>query len=143
MDAYLEQKFPQITKGAGYELTSPETPLYNCIAWSVGDMSKWWWPEGQGYWPDGISRTLSAVSFKEMYESFGFSECDNSNLERGHEKIALYADNNNNPTHAARQLSNGQWTSKLGRYKDISHELDGIVNAEYGAPCLVMKRKVA
>lgn len=141
MDTLIEQKFPDITKGAGYELTSPETVSYNCIAWSVGDMTKWWWPDVNAYWPMGISRTPTISSFKEMYESFGFLECNNSELEDGIEKIALYADpNTNEPKHAARQLSNGRWTSKLGNYKDISHELDGIINQDYGVPCLIMKR---
>ena len=37
------------------------------------------------------------------------------------EKVALYADDQGNWTHAALQLPDGWWTSKLGPDEDILH----------------------
>lgn len=47
----------------------------------------------------------------------------------------------NKPTHAARQLSSGHWTSKLGDCEDIEHfALDGVANKIYGAAVVFLKR---
>jgi hypothetical protein len=54
-------------------------------------------------------------AFIQAYKSLGYELCDNSELEAGFEKIAIYATSDGEPTHAARQLSVGLWTSKLGR----------------------------
>jgi hypothetical protein len=45
-------------------------------------------------------------------------------------------------TRAARQLPNGKWTSKLGRWQDIEHELDGLVGAMYGTVRQILKRAI-
>jgi hypothetical protein len=63
-------------------------------------------------------------------------------LEVGFEKIALYATPDGEPTHAARQLLNGKWTSKLGRWQDIEHELDGLVGELYGTVRRILKRTI-
>jgi hypothetical protein len=61
-------------------------------------------------------------------------------LEPGIEKIALYA-LNDLPTHAARQLSNGWWTSKLGPHVDIEHiHPDAIAGGIYGEVVALMSR---
>jgi hypothetical protein len=45
-------------------------------------------------------------------------------------------------THAARQLSNGCWTSKLGKLNDIQHGTpESIEGTEYGIVYCFMKRK--
>ena len=43
-------------------------------------------------------------------------------LEPGFEKVALYA-LGGVPKHAARQLSSGRWSSKLGDLEDVEHTL--------------------
>ncbi len=45
-------------------------------------------------------------------------------------------------TRAARQLPNGKWTSKLGRWQDIEHELDGLVGEMYGTVKQILKRAI-
>lgn len=46
------------------------------------------------------------------------------------------------PTHAARQLPDGTWTSKLGKDVDISHDsLDGLSGDRYGTPALILRRR--
>jgi len=143
MDKDIENIFPKIAQ-EGYQLTSPETVLYNCIAWSVGDNTKWWWPNGIYYWPESIPVAITVDAFKLMYESFGFVSCDDSSFEENFEKIALYVDpTTKEPKHACRQLPDGKWTSKLGRMKDISHDtLMGLEGSFYGTPFLYMKRLV-
>ena len=45
-------------------------------------------------------------------------------------------------THATRQLPNGKWTSKLGDWEDISHELEGIEGEKYGNIYQILKRSL-
>jgi hypothetical protein len=53
-------------------------------------------------------------------------------LETGFEKIALFANADGTPTHLARQITNGRWSSKLGTLQDIEHDLLAVCGAEYG-----------
>ena len=55
------------------------------------------------------------------YRIMGFEECPDGALESGYEKIAIYVSEIGEPTHIARQLGNGSWTSKLGELEDIEH----------------------
>ena len=59
------------------------------------------------------------------------------------EKVALYVDNDNNVTHAAKQYKN-RWRSKLGASVVIEHELDWISGFDYdnyGKVGIILKRK--
>lgn len=45
------------------------------------------------------------------------------------------------PRHAARQLPNGRWTSKLGDHVDIEHAaLDAVGGDFYGEPAVFMRK---
>jgi hypothetical protein len=57
--------------------------------------------------------------------------------------IALFADKNDFPLHAARQLPSGRWTSKLGELEDIEHGLRDLEGDAYGTVVLIMKRPIA
>ena len=49
---------------------------------------------------------------------------------------------NNRPTHAARQLESGLWTSKCGKLQDIQHEtLQAIEGGLYGHPAVFLQRR--
>jgi hypothetical protein len=61
-------------------------------------------------------------------------------LEPGSEKIAVFANAKGVPTHAARQLASGFWTSKLGVSEDIEHRLRDLEGDIYGTVALIMKR---
>jgi hypothetical protein len=52
----------------------------------------------------------------------------------------LYATADGVPTHAARHLPDGQWTSKLGRWEDIEHRLPHLEGETDGAVVKIMKR---
>jgi hypothetical protein len=72
----------------------------------------------------------------------GYAPCADGSLEPGYEKAALYA-TDEGPTHAARQLSNGRWTSKLGPDDDIEHTLEGLVSPVYGTVVQFHRRPTA
>lgn len=121
--------------------------LYNCIAWAASDTQNWWWPDdpdiGDGYWPQGVPRELTIAAFVAAFQTLGYTECTNGLLENGFEKIAIYADANLEPTHAARQLSDGMWTSKFGDFEDVRHvDLACIEGPLYGVATVYMRRGI-
>jgi hypothetical protein len=71
----------------------------------------------------------------------GYVPAANGDIEPGYSKVAIYLDGNGVPTHAARQLPDGRWTSKLGRNVDIRHERpEDVGGGLYGEPIIYMKR---
>jgi hypothetical protein len=138
----LESIFPRL-RGAAYQITSPATEVYNCVAWAAQDVGRWWWPDllKQRYWPAGVIRLETLTAFQELFVALGFVDCQDESLEPGVEKIALFADDQG-PQHAARQLPNGRWTSKLGELEDVEHDLHDLEGVEYGNVVLVMRRPV-
>ncbi|MBO0348053.1 hypothetical protein J0895_02830 [Phormidium pseudopriestleyi FRX01] len=139
---WIEADYPNLLQ-SGYRLTSPDTIDYNCMAWALEDKSKWWWPDEmeQQYWPPNIKREESLKAFIQVFESLGYKVCETASLEVGFQKVALYADSNRRPTHAARQLDSGIWTSKLGSEEDIEHhELEGLVGEKYGQVAAILKK---
>ena len=125
----LIQKFPALA-GTQFKLTSEETSFYNCIAWAASDNQKVWWP-GLGHWPAKCPKNDSLKAFIKAFRTVGYNPCDDSLLEGGRTKIAFYGDSDG-VLHAARQLDDGFWTSKLGPFVDISHELGALEGDEYG-----------
>lgn len=126
-----------------YLVTSEKTPEYNCIAWAAGDVNRWWWPDSmeQAYWPQNSPREESLEAFLHVYQSLGYELCENEEHEPTYEKIALFVSTNGIPTHAARQVPNGRWTSKLGREEDIEHSLRSLEGPLYGTVSKVLRRK--
>jgi hypothetical protein len=130
-DMYLsldrEATFPQLRRGE-YRKTSCEDTHYNCIAHAAGKDDNWWWPvadEVEGvHWPAGVALVETIEAFIQAYETEGYEVCEaqSRELETGFEKIAIYVDADGTPTHAARQLPDGSWTSKLGDWEDIQHQ---------------------
>ncbi|MHB8846284.1 MAG: DUF7689 domain-containing protein [Nitrospirota bacterium] len=139
----IEASFPNLPLH-GYDITSPATPDYNCIAWAAQDIDSWWWPDPFQiyYWPAEAPRDVTVDAFIKAYESQGFVVCQSPDYEVGWEKIAIYIDNSGLPTHAARQLNSGQWTSKLGRLEDIMHaRLDSLSGNVCGVVSIIMRRR--
>jgi hypothetical protein len=138
----LERLFPELI-GSDYRITSSVSQVYNCIAWAAGDIDRWWWPDlsNRRYWPEGIARLETVAAFQAAFGSLGFAVCENSDLQVGFDKIAIFADADG-PQHAARQLSNGRWTSKIGELEDIEHSLHALEGAEYGKVAVVLRRGI-
>ncbi len=139
VSAELEGAFPGLAAD-GYFVSSPRTQAYNCIAWAVGDTSRWWEPGI--YWPGPAGDDLAALV--GLFVVLGYAPCTGDELESGYEKIALYADDQAYWTHAARQLPDGWWTTKLGHDEDIVHRTPkALVGDLYGQVQAIMKRKTA
>ena len=100
------------------QITSPETNDYNCIAWAAEDDKRWWEPDIWRiyYWPRKAPRLMTLDAYIKAYETIGYIVCQDGNWEDGYIKIALFVDDQNIPTHAARLLSNDRWTSKCGGF---------------------------
>lgn len=139
-------ELPNLVEGANCTVTSPTTPRYNCIAWAAAEDFRNWWPDafGAGYWPPGVARAETTQAFLLAYGTKGFTLCFDGALEPGIEKIALFGKGPAGaevPTHAALQLENGRWTSKLGPLEDIEHDIAGAVNGPvYGAVICYLAR---
>jgi hypothetical protein len=71
------------------------------------------------------------AAFIQTYELLGYERCHSAEQEAGFEKIAVY-ESNGVPTHAARQLETGVWSSKLGNLEDVEHGLDALEGQLYG-----------
>lgn len=124
-----------------FSVTSPPTPDYNCIAWAAGDTSRWWWPKPTIYhWPEHVAREADLPSFIAAFATLGYAPCPDGTLEKDFEKVAIFADRDGRPTHAARQLPSGRWTSKLGKIEDISHSIYGVEGAAYGEVVQYLQR---
>ncbi len=143
----LEERLPGL-RGTDYRLTSPRDQLYNCIAWAAGDTRRWWWPaplpgdEGY-YWPPGTSAEETVAAFVAAFASLGYGPCAGEAAEPGWERVALYATTDGVPTHAARQLPDGRWTSKLGRWEDLEHGLHDLEGEAYGVVVQILKRPIS
>ena len=140
----IENCFPALGPG-GYQITSPDSEAYNCIAWAVGQTDLWWEPDPFGlyFWPPGVPRRLTLDAYVQAFAVLSYTLCDIADLELGFEKVAIYVDTMGRPTHAARQLPSGKWTSKLGKLEDIEHEtLDCLSGSSYGSVALFLKRPI-
>jgi len=145
MNEHLKAAFPGL-RTSSFRVTSAADPAYNCIAWAGGSAADWWWPLSDAvktYWPPESPREMTLEAFRRAFGSLGYSECQSDSLEPSYEKVALFADSAGRPTHAARQLPTGRWTSKLGQSEDIEHELRALEGSVYGSVTLIFKRPVS
>ena len=138
---HLELRYPNLAL-TEYTVTSPKSQEYNCFAWAAGDQERWWQPtlEDQFYWVQGLPMEETLSAYIQAYQTLGFMICDSAELEAEFEKIALYVDDGGIPVHAAKQLSTGKWSSKLGSLEDIEHELEGLTGERYGNVGQILRR---
>jgi len=136
----LRRLFPRLF-GNEYELTSKKTRRYNCLAWAIGDTEVWWDGGIGGAWPDGVPDDGSVLAAIRFFEHFGCTCAANADFENGLQKIAIYGDDRGY-THAARQLPDGRWTSKLGKLQDIEHDkLESLFGHRYGTVVQIMEKR--
>lgn len=150
-ETQIKHLFPKLEDDVDFKVTSPQTPDYNCIAWAYHHNDRWMWPGGQEfkncdgfhYWPDGVEDSTDVSAFIKAFEKTGYSLCEDCSFEKGYRKIALYVEKGTTEcTHAARQLSNGKWTSKLGQLNDIQHGTPYTIEGDlYGEVYCIMKRE--
>jgi len=139
-----ESKWPHLAF-EGYDGTSDETWEYNCIAFAADIDTEWWWPDQHGLaaWPAGVKRETTPECFIEAFRTLGYDVCADRALEDGFEKIAIYI-KDGKPAHAAKQLPDGRWKSKLGSWEDIEHNtLKAVEEHIYGKADIFLKRRTA
>jgi len=93
------------------------------------------------YWPPGFRSNATVSVFKMVLATYGYDQCADGGLEQGMEKLALYAVGEQ-VKHAARQLTSGRWTSKMGPNHDIEHpDVYSLEGPEYGKVVMFLRRK--
>jgi hypothetical protein len=134
--------FPRLTP-ANHRITSPATPDYNCVAWAAEDTEHWWQP-GRYWLPmDWPEDDAGLAALERAFLEMGHVDCSmDESWESGFVKVALYG-SGLFYTHAARQLVNGKWTSKLGEDVDIEHDTpEDVAGGIYGEVVEIMKRPI-
>lgn len=139
MDALFKTAFPRLVDVASKK-TSERDERYNCIAWAFEDNQRFWWPSPKrAFWPVPCDGQTVKQAFDAWLSIDNWTPSDNAELEPRFKKIALY-EKANVPTHAARLLPSGRWTSKLGPDIDLVHELNELEGPEYGVLVQVYKK---
>jgi hypothetical protein len=137
--------FPNLNPTDFYE-TSAESPLYNCVAWVLGDITHWWDPsQAKRYfrWLPDLPRNNLVETYISLFERHGFEICADGQLEPGFLKICLYASSPGRFKHVTLQLPDGRWSSKLGEWEDISHaNVSCLEGPNYGSVIQYMRRPV-
>jgi hypothetical protein len=141
----LMRRFPRLAD-TEFEITSEEATDYNCLAWVLGDNANWISPVLFDEdlclypWPEGVPRETTLAAWMMALETYGFSRCEDGLPEPGRDKVVVYFNDKTEDIHFAIQLPSGGWSSKIGRWEDISHELDGLTESSYGSVVGFMSR---
>ena len=137
----IDAQFPALA-AAGYEIVGESSADYNCIAYAAGETDRWWSHEANihCYWPEPAQRTSSIAGLVAVFTALGYEPAADASVEIGYIKVALYQQNGQ-WTHAARQMPNGRWRSKLGPGPLIEHDTPAdLAGALYGVVHCIMRR---
>ena len=138
----LTRAFPNLAS-EGFDIVDEPSDRYNCIAYAAGDISQWWWPDGVNYWPPWATLTTRIESLIEAFAGKGYERCNDYEVEDGYHKVALY-EAQGQMRHAAAQMPNGRWRSKMGRGPVIEHHSpDSLSGGPYGNPTIIMRRETS
>ncbi len=138
---FLVEAFPDLGEG-DFEIVDEPSMRYNCIAYAAGENEEWWWPDGANYWPPWATRDSRMESLKEVFAGLGYEPCDDGTAVEGYRKVALYEDNGI-AQHAALQVPNGRWRSKMGQGPVIEHRNpESLSGGVYGVPTTFMRKAV-
>lgn len=142
-EEFYDLDFPDLNK-LGFERTSAPDASYRCLSFAIGETAKNWWPgdypaSSDDFWPVPYADSGGVAAFLEGLATIGFVPCGSGDVEAGYDKIALYA-LHDEVRHAARQMTNSRWQSKLGPDEDIAHPLAGLEGPLYGKVVAFLKR---
>ena len=136
----LIRDFPKLVDEE-FEIICPASDRYNCVAYAAGDTGQPWSDEPEDYWPPQVARNPSIAGLENLFRWLGFKKCNGPKLEASYQKVALYA-SQGLWTHAALQMPNGRWRSKLGIGVLIEHRTPLSVTGDlYGNVYLCMRKK--
>lgn len=141
-EEWMKKNFPN--SQGNWVQTSEHTIEYNCVAWVLGSNNKWWQPLTLGGdWPSDISESYNVNSYIELFIKFGFEKCVDYEFESEYDKIAIFQNTENNEfSHVSKLIEPGIWSSKMGDYEDIRHNIKALENSVYGSIHCYMKRKI-
>lgn len=135
--------FPKLSSDINFKIKSPFDQKYNCIAYACNKNDRFWWPQDNidgVEWPYGLPLNTSIGNFIKLFEKHEYVVCDTHELENDFQKIALY-ELKGECKHAALQIFNGLWKSKMGMLEDIEHsDPFSIEGPSYGIAKVFMKR---
>ena len=135
----LIESFPNLSS-EDFEFVGACTEQYNCIAYAAGDTTKWWSPSWPYYWPPWATRDNRMESLMEAFAGLGYEQCDDSNVEDGYQKVVLYGFQGSFE-HAAVQMPNGRWHSKMGQGPQIEHHSpESLSGGPYGDAMIYVRR---
>ncbi len=109
----LTRDFPNLARGE-FQVVCPASDRYNCVAYAAGDTSQPWSDELEDFWPLQVARDPTIRGLEKLFRWLEFKKCNGPRLEGAYQKVALYA-SKGLWTHAALQMPNGRWRSKLGK----------------------------
>ena len=136
---WFSVSFPNL-RSEEFTVVEPPSEQYNCIAYAAGDTSQWWAHIPGSYWPPHATRSASVASLREAFAGLGYEQCDDSRVEDGYQKVALY-ETEGVWTHAAMQVPNGAWRSKMGEGPLIEHRSpESLAGGPYGNVHCFMRR---
>ena len=137
----LIRKFPNLAREE-FEIIEQASGQYNCIAYAAGDTSQPWSDEPGDYWPPQVARNPTVQGLENLFRRLGYQKCRGGRPEVGYQKVALYG-SKGLWEHAALQMPNGRWRSKLGTGPLIEHETPrGLSGETYGRPQVYMRRRI-
>ena len=138
----LVELFPRLSD-EGFEVVDEPSDRYNCIAYAAGDTSEWWDHDEDNYWPASATRSDCIESLKEVFAVLGFEQCEDSRVEIGYQKVALYEEHGE-WQHAAIQTTTGRWRSKMGKGPVMEHlSPESLSGGMYGSPTIYMRRTLS
>jgi len=148
---YLETESGKVTEvwpslSNHFRRTSDPDIEYNALAWALGSNQRNFAPEKIAgyYWEPGIPREPTIIAHLQLFKRHRYEiEAKDGRLEEGWEKVAIFVNAEGEPRHFARQLENGNWTSKLIDLIDIEHDnLDCLQGELLGhVNCILMRRR--
>lgn len=92
MVKYTEQEvrtltdwFPSLKTDSNFQITSDCTPAYNCIGWALGMNDVWVGLDhpinySWTWWPEEVPCDERNESLIALFEYFGFTKCDESDI---------------------------------------------------------------
>ena len=83
----MENMLPGLI-ASGFQITSPGSGVYNCIAWAAGDNTDWWDYSPGRYWPEWAPRSPEVEALVQVFAGLGYAICDNGEKEEGYDDVA-------------------------------------------------------
>jgi hypothetical protein len=150
--SWVTSKFENLA-AQDFTCSSDPDDDYNCIAWAAGKTDNYWWPTTLWpfYWPKGLPTfpnkpndiAESVDNFIAAFEREGYKVCKNGRFHPRYEKVAIYANKLGRVKHAARLLTTGAWSSKLGEHEDIEHKTSECIEGKsYGYVKVFLRRRI-